>query len=56
MIKHTAFGGLAALCLTTALALPALAGEVKVWTLTFSSFRSFIYASAYDAASAENRT
>lgn len=37
MTKRTALGGLAALCLSTALVLPALAGEVKVWTLTFSS-------------------
>lgn len=37
MTKRTAFGGLAVLCLTTALAVPALAGEVKIWSLTFSS-------------------
>lgn len=37
MTKRTAFGGLAALCLTTALALPALAGEVKIWTLSFAN-------------------
>lgn len=37
MTKRTAFGGLAALCLTAALAVPTFAGEVKIWTLTFSS-------------------
>lgn len=37
MTKRTALGGLAALCLSTALAVPALAGEVKIWTLTFSN-------------------
>ncbi|MGQ0563530.1 MAG: ABC transporter substrate-binding protein [Gemmobacter sp.] len=37
MTKRTAFGGMAVLCLSTAFAVPALAGEVKIWALTFPS-------------------
>lgn len=38
MKTSTAFGGaLAALCLSTTLASTALAGEVKIWTLTFAN-------------------
>lgn len=37
MTERTAFGGLAAFCLSTALAVPALAGEVKIWTLSFAN-------------------
>lgn len=37
MTKKTAFGGLAMLCLTTAFSVPALAGEVTIWTLSYNS-------------------
>lgn len=37
MTKRTALGGLAALCLSTSLAGAALAGEVKIWTLSFAN-------------------